>query len=230
MPTKQSGARTEKGWLEGGREAVQVVVVASALAMRAGLRALLGAGGEVEVIGEAATLAELSTLPPDTDVLVVAVGAAASPELKKVLSSAEPIAVLLLVEDEPAAARLLPELTRRAWGILSLETSAEELAAAVHALSEGLLVGAPALVEPLLVNLPAIRGVGEQPLVEPLTERELEVLQRLAQGLANKQIAALLGISEHTVKFHVSAIYSKLGATNRTEAVRLGVHQGLVVL
>jgi DNA-binding NarL/FixJ family response regulator len=206
------------------------VVVASALAMRAGLRALLGAGGEIEVIGEAATLAELSTLPPGTDVLVVAVGAAAGSELKKVLSSAEPVAVLLLVEDEPAAARLLPELVRRAWGILSLEVSAEELAAAVHALSEGLLVGAPALVEPLLVNLPATREVGDEPLIEPLTERELEVLQRLAQGLANKQIAALLNISEHTVKFHVSAIYSKLGATNRTEAVRLGVHQGLVVL
>jgi len=230
MPARQSEVRTEKGWLEGGREAVHVVVVASALAMRAGLRALLGAGGEVEVIGEAAALADLPTLPPGTDVLVLAVGAAAGPELKKVLSTPEAVAVLLLVEDEPAEARLLPELALRAWGVLSLEASAEELAAAVHALSEGLLVGAPALIEPLLLNLPATREVGEEPLVEALTERELEVLQRLAQGLANKQIAALLGISEHTVKFHVSAIYSKLGATNRTEAVRLGVRQGLVVL
>ena len=230
MPTKQSVVSTEKGWLEGGREAVHVVVVASGLAMRAGLRALLGSSEEVEVIGEAATLAELSTLPQGTDVLVVAVGTAANLELKKVSSPAEPVAVLLLVEDKSAATRLLPELPPRAWGILSLEASAEELAAAVHALSEGLLVGAPALVEPLLVNLPATREVGDEPLIEPLTERELEVLQRLAQGLANKQIAALLGISEHTVKFHVSAIYSKLGATNRTEAVRLGVHQGLVVL
>jgi DNA-binding NarL/FixJ family response regulator len=111
-----------------------------------------------------------------------------------------------------------------------VEASAEELAAAVNALSEGLLVGAPALVGPLLVRLPATREIEDAPLVEPLTERELEVLQGLARGLANKQLAMLLGISEHTVKFHVSAIYSKLGATNRTEAVRLGVHQGFVVL
>ena len=230
MPAKQSGARTEQGWLDTTREAVHVMVVAPAMAMRAGLQALLGARDEVEVIGEAASLADLFKLPPETDVLVVVVEASAVPELKRVLSTAEPVAVLLLVEDRPVAARLLPEIASRAWGILSVETSAEELAAAVHALSEGLLVGAPALVEPLLVSLPATREGEDTPLVEPLTERELEVLQRLAQGLANKQIAALLGISEHTVKFHVSAIYSKLGATNRTEAVRLGVHQGLVVL
>jgi NarL family two-component system response regulator YdfI len=63
-----------------------------------------------------------------------------------------------------------------------------------------------------------------------LTEREGQVLQCIAQGLANKQIAVALGISEHTVKFHLSSIYSKLGATNRTEAVRLGTLQGIIVL
>ena len=67
-------------------------------------------------------------------------------------------------------------------------------------------------------------------LDDPLTSRELEVLQALAQGLANKQIALALGISDHTVKFHVSAIYSKLGVTNRTEAVRVGIQRGLVVI
>ena len=70
---------------------------------------------------------------------------------------------------------------------------------------------------------------GEAPL-ESLTERELHVLQLLAQGLANKQIALALGISEHTVKFHVSGIYAKLGAASRTEAVRMGVRQGLITL
>jgi len=55
-------------------------------------------------------------------------------------------------------------------------------------------------------------------------------LQLLARGLSNKQIALQLGISEHTVKFHVSSIYTRLGVSSRTEAVRLGVQQGLVVL
>jgi len=69
-----------------------------------------------------------------------------------------------------------------------------------------------------------------EPLIDPLTERELEVLQLLAQGKANKQIALDLAISEHTVKFHVSSIYTKLGASNRTEAARLGVRTGLITL
>jgi DNA-binding NarL/FixJ family response regulator len=67
-------------------------------------------------------------------------------------------------------------------------------------------------------------------LEEPLTARELEVLELLAEGLPNKAIAERLGISDQTVKFHVAAICGKLGAANRTDAVRLGVRRGLIVL
>jgi DNA-binding CsgD family transcriptional regulator len=65
---------------------------------------------------------------------------------------------------------------------------------------------------------------------EPLTRRELDVLQLLAEGLANKSIAERLGISDQTVKFHVASISSKLGASNRTDAVRLGLRRGLISL
>jgi two-component system, NarL family, response regulator YdfI len=68
------------------------------------------------------------------------------------------------------------------------------------------------------------------PLEEQLTRRELEVLEVLAEGLSNRAIAARLSISEHTVKFHVSSIFAKLGAENRTDAVRRGVRQGLITL
>jgi DNA-binding NarL/FixJ family response regulator len=70
----------------------------------------------------------------------------------------------------------------------------------------------------------------ERPPVEPLTAREIEVLQLLAQGMPNKAIAARLAISDQTVKFHVSSIAGKLGARNRTEAVRLAIRRGLVAL
>jgi DNA-binding NarL/FixJ family response regulator len=70
----------------------------------------------------------------------------------------------------------------------------------------------------------------EPELYEALTPRELEVLEVLAQGLSNRAIAARLAISEHTVKFHVSSIFGKLGAENRTDAVRRGVRLGLVAL
>jgi DNA-binding NarL/FixJ family response regulator len=67
-------------------------------------------------------------------------------------------------------------------------------------------------------------------VVEPLTTRELDVLSALADGLSNKAIAARLGISDETVKFHLSAIFGKLGASNRTDAVRQALRKGLVVL
>lgn len=67
-------------------------------------------------------------------------------------------------------------------------------------------------------------------LVEPLTSREHDVLEQMAAGLSNRQIADVLGISEHTVKFHVSAILGKLGVTSRSAAIRHGLRQGLVTL
>ncbi|NUQ86773.1 MAG: response regulator transcription factor [Anaerolineales bacterium] len=109
----------------------------------------------------------------------------------------------------------------RVWGILPTEASAEELIAAIHALSQGLIVGAPALL---------FSSENEVTPQDPLTDREVEVLGLLAKGLANKQIAASLGISEHTVKFHVSSIYTKLNVTNRAEAVREGLRGGWIAL
>ena len=73
------------------------------------------------------------------------------------------------------------------------------------------------------------RSPGLEELREALTPRESEVLQMLASGLGNKEIAAKLAISEHTVKFHVASILGKLGASSRTEAVSLGIRRGLVL-
>ncbi|HET6823081.1 MAG TPA: response regulator transcription factor, partial [Anaerolineales bacterium] len=101
------------------------------------------------------------------------------------------------------------------------DASAEELTAAVHALSQGLVVGTSTLL---------FESESEPLSHGPLTDRESEVLGLLAKGLANKQIAVMLGISEHTVKFHVSSIYSKLNVTNRTEAVREGLRGGWIAL
>jgi DNA-binding NarL/FixJ family response regulator len=208
---------------------MRVALAAPALAVRLGLRALLSAGDSVEVVAEAATLAELLPLPADIDVLLLV-----ADSLPQALPESAPLPILLLVSGAPPGLPELAMLSARPWGLLSLEASAEELSAALTALHEGLFVSSPALVQPYLSPQalearPLVGNLDETPGGE-LTEREGEVLGLLAQGLANKQIAARLGISEHTVKFHVSAIYSKLGASSRTEAVRLGVRQGRVVL
>ena len=106
------------------------------------------------------------------------------------------------------------------WGV-PLDASADELCAAVRALAQGLVVGERSL----------LFADGQEMLADsPLTERETEVSNLLSKGLANKQIAAELGISEHTVKFHVSSIYEKLNVTNRTEAVRAGLRGGWIAL
>ena len=83
----------------------------------------------------------------------------------------------------------------------------------------------------LIVDLKGPRRNGEiDEFEEPLTPREIEVLEQLAEGLSNKAIAARLGISDQTVKFHVASIYGKLNAVNRTDAVRRAVRRGLISL
>ncbi len=102
------------------------------------------------------------------------------------------------------------------------------------AAADAILMAAPDRVDPESADPERVglqSGVRETGgMVEPLTPREQEVLELLAEGLPNKAIAARLGISDQTVKFHVASISAKLGATNRTEAVRLALRRGLLTL
>jgi DNA-binding NarL/FixJ family response regulator len=117
--------------------------------------------------------------------------------------------------------------------VLPNDISPDQLVAALQAAASGLLVLHPAQVPAPIINgfaSATARSRGLEELAEPLTPREGEVLQMLASGLGNKEIAAKLTISEHTVKFHVASILGKLGAGSRTEAVSLGIRRGLVLL
>jgi DNA-binding NarL/FixJ family response regulator len=197
---------------------MRIAILAPALALRVGLREVFRGQANLEVVADASHPGEL----PDADVLVLT-----SPDYLPELGP-EPPPVLLLTDDLEGAAGLvdLP-----VWGALPMDASPEELAAAVTALGEGLWAGSPVLLQNLLQRPAYAFGTGEtDPVVDPLTAREREVLQLAAEGLANKQIALALGISEHTVKFHLSSLYAKLGATSRTEAVRAGARRGWVVL
>ena len=100
----------------------------------------------------------------------------------------------------------------------------------VDVLGEALTMGAARLVggDPDAFLVAADEPSDDDPMVESLTARESEVLNLLADGLPNKTIAAHLGISEETVKFHLAAIFGKLGASNRTDAVRQAIRRGLV--
>jgi len=119
------------------------------------------------------------------------------------------------------------------FGILPREAMPEEISAALTAVAGGLVVLDRRVAGELLAageRLPAPVTEAPEAVGEPLTARELDVLQLLAQGLPNKIIANRLRISEHTAKFHVSSIMTKLGAASRTEAVTLAARRGLLIL
>jgi DNA-binding NarL/FixJ family response regulator len=190
---------------------IRVQLDISSPALRAGLRALLSSDNTIKIIND--------SLEEDSEADVVITSASHVSFSNREVSDTSAAATLLL-SDDPLNVREMRRFSR-VWGILPTESSAEELTAAIHALSQGLIVGTSTLLFES-ENEPLSHG--------PLTDRESEVLGLVAKGLANKQIALALGISEHTVKFHVSSIYTKLNVTNRTEAVREGLRGGWVAL
>ncbi len=131
--------------------------------------------------------------------------------------------VVALVSDEAAVGEVWSAGAR---GVLLRNASSESIAAALRSAAEGLAVFDPAFVPPLAAS----RTLPSDRLAEELTPREREVMQLLAQGLSNKEIARQLGISEHTVKFHVNSILGKLNVQSRTEAVVRATRLGLVLL
>jgi NarL family two-component system response regulator YdfI len=138
--------------------------------------------------------------------------------------------LVLLVED-PTSAWVAEALRAGARSVLAHNAPAAEIVAAVEAAAAGLVTLPPEIAAELVsAGRPSTvtRDLAEH--AQPLTPRELEVLGMLAEGLANKNIAARLGISEHTVKTHVASILAKLDAYSRAEAVAIGVRRGLILL
>jgi NarL family two-component system response regulator YdfI len=211
---------------------IRVFIVAASPLARAGLENLLAAR-EVEVVGSNATIDTLADVLADAApdlVLIDSTGEPFERMMGSILASglAADMSVVILGDGMTpgASADALRAGIRAA---LPGDISPDQLVAALQAVASGLIVLHPANVNEVLpAGSAATRAPDE--LAESLTRRELEVLQMLAGGLSNKEIAARLNISEHTAKFHVASIIGKLGAGSRTEAVALGIRRGLVLL
>jgi two-component system, NarL family, response regulator YdfI len=203
---------------------IRVFVTAPTAGLRLALRARLDGPG-IAVVGDGPTP---DGAPLDVDVVVIGdaerllVGAGGLPETGT-------RAVVALADDERPA-RTLRALPLRGWAIVSRDAPAAELRAAATAAAQGFTVLPATLAARLLPARLAAADEGLDEPLEPLTPREREVLELLAHGLSNRQIAERLGISEHTAKFHVAAVSAKLGASSRTEAVSRGVRRGLLTL
>jgi DNA-binding NarL/FixJ family response regulator len=211
---------------------IRITIIAPAIAVRAGLRALIGEDPNMDIVAEAANPSEMADVQIEADVIVWS--PASSMDLAAVLSDLITLKLdeseaLLMVHNDPQIMESLTRLHVRAWGVVDPESTQAELNAGIQALNEGLSVINPLWLK-MAFEYPTGAINGNIDLIDPLTNRELEILQLLALGLTNKQIAARLKISAHTVKFHVSAIFSKLGTNNRVEAVNLGLKNGLIDL
>jgi len=227
---------------------IRTLIVAPYASLRAELEARLSDTEGCSVIGAAAGSDEIEAFINDlhaegiADVLLVAFNEEEESEDQEerkrlfALASHYELGVVLL-DDQPQSIRQMAASEVAAWGVMRHDTDSQELAAAIRAVAAGLVVVDRALIglvtaprAEVSVAVPVITAK-ETPLpFETLTAREHQVLQLMAQGLANKQIGGRLSISLHTVKFHVASILAKFGAMSRTEAVTLGARRGLVIL
>jgi DNA-binding NarL/FixJ family response regulator len=218
---------------------LRVLIIADDPLARAGLATLLADQPGLVIVGriavEADLLAQLDIYQPD--ILIFDLGwdpnLAARPNSTASASRTSLESLAELRETGLPLVALLPDEAHagEAWaagaaGLLLRNSDAEKLQAALLAVGQGLVALDPSLTTAALPH----READPPRLAEALTPRELEVLQLLAEGLPNKAIARRLDISDHTVKFHVNAILSKLGAQSRTDAVVRATRLGLILL
>ncbi len=206
---------------------IRVFVVAPTPVMLAGLHTMLSTP-DIEVVGEASTPVEAVTELPDVDVIVV--DGMSLGDVGRAIANRGTVALVVLTNDDERALSALRGISLRGWSIVPLDATTAQLQASVVAAAQGLITLPLAFTDRLYEQRPLVGTFDPGSLDEPLTAREREVLELVSQGLSNKLIARSLQISEHTVKFHVSSITSKLGASSRTDAVSRGVRRGLITL
>lgn len=201
---------------------IKVLIADDHAIVRMGLVALLGADDGIRVIGEAddggiavrkalklkPDIVVMDILMPDTD------GIAATRQIKDAL----PETKVLILTTSTVSDDLARALQAGADGIVTKATANTKLLGAIHSVAKGKRVIPPAVSE----------LIAEDPPVKPLTDRQREVLGFITRGLSNADIAKQLSIREDSVREHLDAIYAKLGAANRPEAVAIALRKHLL--
>jgi DNA-binding NarL/FixJ family response regulator len=210
---------------------IRVLIADDHVVVRAGIRKVLEHAGDLQVVGEAGDGESARSLiqqgHPDVAVLDLQMPKASGIEVTRwVRANLKEVGVLVLTayDDDPY---VMAVLQAGANGYVLKTASPEELIQAVRDVHEGKSVLDPSVAQKLMSHL--FTGSKTAP-VEPLTERELEVLSLAAKGYTNKAIGVQLGISDRTVQGHLANIFGKLGVATRTEAVLLAMKQGWITL
>lgn len=206
---------------------IRVLLVDDQSLFREGLRTLLSVWEDVAVVGEAnngrEAISQAQALQPDVVLMDLRMpvldGVAATRELQKVQPSSRVIVLTTFDDDE----HIFEGLRAGAVGYLLKDVASEKLVEAIRATAVGNSFLQPSVAAKVIAQISRTEATPAakppQPLLEPLSERELEVLTVLSQGASNKEIAAQLFIAEGTVKNHITNILGKLGVRDRTQAV-----------
>jgi len=211
---------------------IRVLVVDDHVIVRRGIRALLATEDGIEVVGEAEdgqqALERIDVLQPDVILLDLLMPNMDGIEVTRRVMESKPETRILVLTSFAADDKVFPAIKAGALGYLLKDTGPRELVRAIRQVDAGESSLSPTIARKVLQELS--RPSDRPPTAEPLTEREVEVLQVVARGLSNQEIAADLMISEATVRTHVSNILGKLHLASRTQAALYALREGLASL
>jgi two-component system, NarL family, response regulator DegU len=220
---------------------LQVYIISQQSLFRQGIQHSLSSVPDITVAGTAeisdGILATMDNFPPDVALMDIDGSAEAGLALAKKIKLHSPSIAIVVLASNPSDEQLFEVLKGQAASYLSKETTADQLVETIRRVAHGehpineSLTARPKVAEQVLLQFQELSRRSEaEAYISPLTPREMEILKYIGQGFLNKQIAAELGISEQTIKNHVTSILRKLNANARTEAVVLALKQGLITI
>jgi NarL family two-component system response regulator LiaR len=216
------------------QETIHILITDDQAIVRKGIRALLATESGFEVIGEAQSGAEAvdmtARLQPDVILMDLMMPEMDGIEAIKRITASESAARILVLTSFATDDKVFPAIKAVALGYLLKDSTPEELVQAIRQVHRGESSLHPAIARKVLQELSRPPAPEKKPTSDPLTEREVEVLQLVARGFNNQAIAEQLVISEATVRTHVSNILSKLHLASRTQAALYALQQGLASL
>ena len=221
-----------------GHDPIRVLLVDDHAIVRDGIRSLLTTEPDIQVVGEADNgrhgISMAEQLQPDVILMDLVMPEVDGIEAIRRIMSRQPRARILVLTSFDAEEKVFPAIKAGAMGYLLKDSDSEDLIRAIHQVHRGESSLDPKIARKVLREMwaeprPAPESAPEH-AVEPLTEREVEVLKLVAQGLSNEEIAQRLVVAERTVRTHVSNILGKLHLANRTQATLYALREGLASL